>query len=248
MSVVLSLRDVWLSYRRGPCHVVPVLREVSLEVHAGEIVAVRGARGRGKSSLLRLAAGMERPTRGEVVLNGTSLWQLSDARRSRALARDVVLLENRIPELRLPIATHIATSLMPTTPRREAYARAEAALAQATVAECASATWEELSDHERVLAMLAHGLARRPRVLLVDDLTATLGMRTTEQVGRLLRDLADERGTAVLMSVSGGEATTWSDRLANISSDGVSIGPRVPPEGSGKVVELPSRGSRRASA
>ena len=67
---VLSLRDVCLSFPRGRRHVVRVLADVSLEVDAGEVVAVLAQRAQGKTSLLRIAAGIERPDRGARVLRG----------------------------------------------------------------------------------------------------------------------------------------------------------------------------------
>jgi ABC-type cobalamin/Fe3+-siderophores transport system ATPase subunit len=77
--------------------------------------------------------------------------------------------------------------------------------------------WDELADWERALVSIARGIARSPRLLLVDDLTATLGVSEVDDFGRLLNSLARERGIGILLAVSDAPATSWSDRLATLA-------------------------------
>jgi ABC-type nitrate/sulfonate/bicarbonate transport system ATPase subunit len=74
MGELLSLREVRLHYVRGARHVVRVLEEVSLQVRAGEVVCVWAQRGQGKTTLLRVAAGLERPGGGQVLFEGRDVW------------------------------------------------------------------------------------------------------------------------------------------------------------------------------
>lgn len=212
----LSLQQVWLSYPRGRRHVVRVLENVSLELQPGEVVAVLAQRAQGKTSLLRVAAGMQRPDHGAVCLEGQDLWELSERRRSGLLSRQIGWAGPTAPDLDVPMLTHVALPLFATHGKREAYARAGDALELVGAAKCAEQLWESLADWERALVAIAHGIAREPELLLVDDLTAPLGLEEADEIAQLLSSLARERKFGVLMSVSDASATSWSGRLATL--------------------------------
>lgn len=246
---LLVLREVSLTFRRGPRHVVRVLEGASLDVHAGELVAVLAGRGQGKTSLLRVAAGMERPERGEVRFKGEDLWRLSDRRRSELLRHEIGFAEPLGPDVDLPVLTHVAIPLFPYVGRQRAYERALRTLDRLGLRELADQPWTGLADSERALAVLGQGIVRQPDLLLIDNLTATLGLRETEELGRLLRSLAEEDGTAALMCVSDAEASTWCDRVATLGEARlVAPPPRRPAQARGVVLDFPAGPSLRASA
>ncbi len=248
MGVLLSLRNVSLSFPRGRRHVVPVLSEVSLDIDVGELVAVLAQRAQGKTTLLRVAAGMDQPARGEVLFKGEDLCRLSDRCRSVLLKEKIGFAEPIGPDIDLPVLAHVAIPLLATHSRKDAYARARSVLERVGVAECSDQPWMSLADSERALAAIAQAIVRRPELLLVDDLTATLGIDATERIGRLLRSIAHEDRLAVLMSVSDADATTWFDRVASLSGGELvqsrSMG-RGPDE---NVIDFPGEPSRRASS
>jgi ABC-type cobalamin/Fe3+-siderophores transport system ATPase subunit len=234
MEGLLSLRGVWLSYPRGRRHVVRVLTEVSLEVHAGEVLAVLAQRAQGKTSLLRVAAGMERPDRGSVLFCGEDMWRRDDAhgrrarrrrRRARPLPAPIALVRPAAPYVEAPVGEAIALPLTGAHGGRGARELAERALEEAGAGECASRGWEDLSDGERARVAIAQGLSREPRVLLVDDLTAMLGLSDTEDVAMLLHSLAIARGLGVLMSVGDARATRWSERVATLAGGALMLEP-----------------------
>lgn len=247
MTKLLSLRRVCLSYRRGRRHVVSVLANASLDVHAGEIVAVIAQRGQGKTSLLYVAAGIERPNSGEVVFDQQNLWELSDRNRSGMLASAIALVGHDRPEVDLPSVTQVALPHLRTHTRSDAYALAMQALERVGAQECAEQSWEELSDWERALVALARGIAQKPRLLLIDDLAAKLGIGATEEIGRLLRSVAGERHCAVLMSVSDAGRTTWSDRIATLAGGELLAPPWRPPDWDDKVIDFPEQAPGLAS-
>jgi len=126
---VLSLTGVCLSFPRGKRHVIRVLDDVTIELDAGETVAVLAQRAQGKTSLLRVAAGIERPDRGHVRFEGEDLWGFSERRRSRLLGRQIGWVGSAMPDLDLPMLANVALPLFATHGKSEAYARATAALA-----------------------------------------------------------------------------------------------------------------------
>lgn len=233
----MSLRGVWLSYPRGRRHVVRVLVDVSLEVHPGEVVAVLAQRAQGKTSLLRVAAGMERPSRGSVSFDGEDMWRSAEdthgrrarrRRRARSSGAPIVLVRPAAPEVDVPVGEGIALPLTGAHRGRVARELAEQALEEVGAKECARRRWCDLSDGERARVAIAQGISRNPRVLLVDDLTATLGLGDTEDVAMLLHSLAAARGLGVLVGVGDARATRWSDRVATLAGGALMLEPSSP--------------------
>jgi ABC-type cobalamin/Fe3+-siderophores transport system ATPase subunit len=248
---LLSLRGVWLSYPRGRRHVVRVLMDVSLDVHAGEVVAVLAQRAQGKTSLLRVAAGMERPDRGSVLFAGEDMWRSADAhgrrarsrrRRPRSLKAPIALVRPAPPDVDVPVREGIALPLTGTHTGRRARELAGRALEEVGAGECAPRRWSDLSDGERARVAIAQGISRDPRVLLVDDLTATLGLGDTEDVAMLLHSLAASRGLGVLMGAGDARATRWSERIATLAGGELLLEParlQAPARAYPNVVNFP---------
>lgn len=242
MDCVLSLQDVWLSFPRGRRHVVRVLAGVSLDLRTSEVVAVLAQRAQGKTSLLRIAAGMQRPDRGHVYFQGEDIWGFSESRRSRLLGGKIGWVGPAVPTLDLPMLANIALPLFAGYGKREAYARAGAALERVGAPACAEQFWGSLADWERALVAVAQGIAREPKLLLVDDLTVSLGLGEADSVTRLLDSLAKEQGFGVLMSVSDAGATHWSGRVATLADGELLEAPR-PPEEQGNIIDFPGVGT-----
>jgi predicted ABC-type transport system involved in lysophospholipase L1 biosynthesis ATPase subunit len=247
MDPVLSLRGVSLSFPRGRRHVVRVLADVSLDLHVGESVTVLARRSQGKTSLLRVAAGMERPDRGSVTLAGEDVWRLSDRRRSRLLSSEIGLVDRAAPHLDVPVLTGVALPLLDRHGRRGAYTRAKSALSYVGASECVRQHWGELADSERALVALARGIVREPKLLLVDDLAATLGIDEHADVAELLSALALERGISVLVCASDSGPTPNSDRVASLGGGELLVSPATPVGGT-NVLNFPGEHRRRASS
>lgn len=246
----MGLRGVWLSYPRGRRHVVRVLVDISLEVHPGEVVAVLAQRAQGKTSLLRVAAGVERPDRGSVSFAGEDIWRshgvdrrrvLGRRRRPRPLSVPIVLVRPAPPEVDVPIVEGIALPLTGDHRGRVARELAGRALEKVGAGECAQRRWGDLSDVERARVAIAQGISRDPKVLLVDDLMTTLGLGDTEEVTMLLHSLAAERGLGVLVGVGNARATRWSDRVATLAGGALILEPPSRPQAPAypNVVDFP---------
>ncbi|HXA55197.1 MAG TPA: ABC transporter ATP-binding protein [Solirubrobacteraceae bacterium] len=240
MSALLSLRGVGKRFWRGEVAHWP-LRRVDLNVAAGEVVAVVGMRSQGKTTLLRIAAGMLAPDEGAVLLDGQRLEQLSDRAHARVLRQRIGLAGRRGPRIDLRMLDYVAMRLTigRRRQRRDAQAGALAALERVGVEHGAARHWEELSDWERALVELAQAIAPAPRLLLIDDLIDGLGMRETEQLARLVRTLAEQERIGVLMAVSDPEAALCAHRVLSLADGRLRQLSGPPGEGMENVIDFP---------
>jgi putative ABC transport system ATP-binding protein len=198
---LLCLESVARSYSRGPKEIA-VLKDVGLEVHSGDLVGIYGARSSGKTTLLRIAAGLDHPTSGRVVFLGNDLASLSRAELAQVHRDQIGWVDREGPHLHeLPACEYVAMRLYGRVPPAEARRSAVAALERVGAGDSASLRWHEISDTARVLVAIAHALVREPQLLIVDDPTAGLGLIDRERVVSLLRQAAEEDGLAVLMAV-----------------------------------------------
>jgi ABC-type lipoprotein export system ATPase subunit len=237
MMPLLSFADVGKSFWRGTVR-VEALRGVSLELAPGDFVAVWGSLGSGKSTLLRVAAGLDAPDEGEVRIDGRLLAELS-RRDLKVLRRHEVGIADRSGphERELTALDYIAFPLMGTMRRAEASRRAMAALRQLGLEPaCGTLQWRELTDGERTLVSIAHAIVRRPKLLLVDDPTSSLGLHERERTVALLHRFASEQGMAVLMTAPDSAATLGAHEVFTLS--GGALLPAGPVPG-GDLIRLP---------
>jgi putative ABC transport system ATP-binding protein len=224
MGDLLTLRGVSKSYRRGGRR-LRVLADVSLEIGPGDVGAVVGSRNEGKTTLLKIAAGIEQPDAGEVRLGEVCLTGLPDRERSRLLGTEIAWTNREGTGVRLEVLDYLALPLAlgRRLGRREARALATEALERVGAAGLARRRWTELSDWERVLVGLARGIVCKPRLLVADSVIDGLGMRRTREAGELLLALAAELECGVLMSSSDLEAALIADRVWSLERGRLSL-------------------------
>jgi ABC-type lipoprotein export system ATPase subunit len=230
MSPLLSLEGVGKRYRRGErSHWL--LRHATLELAAGEVVAVVAMRSQGKTTLLRIAAGMLAADEGRALIDGCDLDGLSDRAHARLLREQIGLAGRLGPSLDVQMLDYVAMRLAigRRRRRREVRSRAMEALELVGATRCAERHWEELSDWERALVELAQAIAGTPRLLLIDDVLDGLGMRETDELARLVRAFAEDHGVGVLMAVSDAEAALCSHRVLSLADGRLSPLSPLPP-------------------
>jgi ABC-type lipoprotein export system ATPase subunit len=271
VSELLRLAGVSKSYRRGSQDLC-VLNGVNLEVGVGEIVCVLANHNAGKTTLLRIAAGMDRADTGDVSFEGQNLAALSGDDLARVRGERIAWAGKRGPRTGVRMFDYVCNPLLAragASPQaggnwigrwreRRAYlrgvdARVEAALERVGADGCAEQRWETLSDWERALVEIAHGVAGEPALLLVDDVADSLGKDETKDFIRLLRSISKERQLAVLMSVSDANATLLSDRIVRLVCGRLEESPQrapapSPPPSAGNVLEFPDPASQRREA
>jgi putative ABC transport system ATP-binding protein len=217
---VLAFRGVAREYRSAGGAVLRAVREASGEVASGEVVAVTGRSGSGKSTLLHLAAGIDAPTAGEVLLLGRPLAALSDADRTR-LRRDHVGLVFQFFHL-LPHLSALENVLVPALvagdPTAAAEGRGRALLGRVGLDARADEPVQKLSGGELQRVALCRALLRRPRLLLADEPTGNLDEESGRAVLELLLGLARDEGSAVLYVTHSAELAAAADRVWTIHS------------------------------
>jgi putative ABC transport system ATP-binding protein len=210
---VLELRDVSRVHGTGDT-AVHALRGVSLKVDEGELVAVMGPSGSGKSTLLNLAGGLDAPTSGEVLVEGTDLAGLNRhalAAVRRRSAGYVFQDLNLIPALTAAENAALPRELdgvKARTARREAIH----ALEEVGMDELADRFPDELSGGQQQRVAIARALVGPRRLVLADEPTGALDSTTGEMILRLLRARCDAGASAVLVTHEARHAA-WADRV-----------------------------------
>jgi putative ABC transport system ATP-binding protein len=208
---VLELRGVHRVHGTGDT-AVNALDGVSLTVEPGELVAVMGPSGSGKSTLLNLAGGLDSPTSGQVLVDGTSLQSLSRKqlaawRRKRIgyVFQDLNLIAS------LTAAENVALPL-DLDGVRKSRRQAEQALSEVDLDGYADRFPDEMSGGQQQRVAIARALIGERRLVLADEPTGALDSRTGETVLRLLRSKVDAGAAAVLVTHDARHAA-WADRV-----------------------------------
>lgn len=196
---MIELHDVQKSYQVHGTS-IPALRGVNLKVDRGEIFGVIGHSGAGKSTLIRLINLLERPTRGEVLVDGVELTSL-DAAQLRKFRQGVGmifqhfnLLANRTVRGNVALPLEIAGM-----PRTGIHARVDRLIELVGLGAFADRYPAQLSGGQKQRVGIARALATEPRVLLSDEATSALDPETTQAVLALLRDINRELGLTILL-------------------------------------------------
>jgi putative ABC transport system ATP-binding protein len=201
LTRVIDLRDAEKAYVRGT-RSVTALHAVSLAVDEGEAVAIMGPSGSGKSTLLALLGCLDRPSRGEYLLDGVLVSSLDDPALSRVRNRSIGFVFQAfhlIPQL--TVAENVATPLLyGGVAEDEAGRRALASLERVGLGERADHRPSELSGGEAQRAAIARALVTEPRLILADEPTGNLDSATGEEIARLLEGLHHEGRTFVLVT------------------------------------------------
>jgi putative ABC transport system ATP-binding protein len=197
MASLISLRSVTKRYEATT---QPALDRVDLDIEAGKVTAIMGPSGCGKSTLLNLVGGLDRPTSGEIELDGVRVDRLSEtaaARFRRAKVGLVFQFFHLLDELSVRDNVAVA-ALLSGRSRAEAEAAADEMLAQLGLADSSNKFPATLSGGERQRLAIARAVINRPAVLLADEPTGALDTRNGEIALTLLEDL-NRRGQTILL-------------------------------------------------
>lgn len=198
-GAAVELRAVSRRFRAGGEDVWAV-REVSLHVEPGEFVALVGRSGSGKTTLLNLISGLDRPTSGEVLIDGARVDQMSDRELDRLRRHTIGFIFQSFGLL--PLLSARENVELPLriagVGHRERQRRVDEALAFVGLGKRAEHRPYELSGGEQQRVAIARALAARPRLILADEPTGELDSATAAAVFGLLRDLARVEGITII--------------------------------------------------
>jgi ABC-type lipoprotein export system ATPase subunit len=214
---LLSVEDVTKHYRHGRREFL-ALRSVSIELEERELVMILGGRKSGRSTLLRIAAGIEHPDSGSASFAGR------DLSRDRALVgREIAYCHTSFPTVEGELVVdHVALPLLARRhSKREARRAAEQALERASAQACAAMQPQELNAVERLRVAIARGIAAGPRVLVIDDADAGTSSAQADAVLSLLRSLAHDDGVSVLTSTTDATFIAGAERVYTLQAGSI---------------------------
>jgi putative ABC transport system ATP-binding protein len=212
MSVLVLASVVRTHGSRG--NEVNALRGIDLTVAPGELVAVMGPSGSGKSTLLHLAGGLDQPTSGQVLVEGTALGSLSRKELARVRRRSIgyVFQDFNL----LPALTAAENVALPReldgVPARKARKEAKVALEEVGIPELANRFPDDMSGGQQQRVAIARALIGERRLVLADEPTGALDSTTGEAVMALLRRRCDA-GAAGMLVTHDARHAAWADRV-----------------------------------
>src|SRR3954452_10812039 len=219
---MLKLSHAWRTYPVGETEVV-ALRDVNLEIHDGDFMAIVGPSGSGKSTMLQLIGLLDRPTRGVVELDGQDLDDLDDAARTRLRLTTLGFVFQRFHLLNdLTAIENVAVPMEALgLPMRERFERAAWLLKAVGLGERLDFKPSRLSGGQRQRVAIARALANNPRIILADEPTGELHSEDKARVIDLFRQLHDE-GRAIVMVTHDMEVAAVAERRIEIRDGRVS--------------------------
>ncbi|MBD3619725.1 MAG: ABC transporter ATP-binding protein [Chromatiales bacterium] len=215
---LIQVRHLARAYGEGDA-LHPVLREASLDIVAGEQLALIGRSGSGKSTLLNLLAGIDRPDAGSIRIDGVALEALDETARTRFRRRHIGFVYqffNLIPTL---TATENAARPLELNgwARREALARARHDLDALGLAGRTEAFPDQLSGGERQRVAIARALVHAPRLVLADEPTGNLDVEIGREVLAQLQSLCRQRGATLITVTHSAEVAGGADRVLTLA-------------------------------
>jgi putative ABC transport system ATP-binding protein len=195
-EAIVMLRGVGREYPGG----VAALRDVDLDIHRGELVAIVGPSGSGKTTMLNLMGTLDRPSAGQVAIDGFDVAQLSDREVSALRARQIgFVFQHFHLAPGVSALDNVADGLLYTgAGLRERRERAEAALRRVGLGHRLTHRPHELSGGEKQRTAIARAIVREPALLLADEPTGALDSTSGEGVMQVLLDL-NETGTTIVV-------------------------------------------------
>jgi putative ABC transport system ATP-binding protein len=213
----VELRKLTKSYREGEAE-RGVLRDVSVTLASGEIAVLVGRSGSGKSTLLNIIAGIDKPTAGTVMVDGTDLTGLSEHARTRFRRRHIGFVFQFFNLI--PLLTVEENLLLPLELNGRAdgkgTARARELLDRVGLGGRGGSYPERLSGGEQQRVAIARALIHEPALILADEPTGNLDAETAASVLDLLDGLAREAGRTVLMATHSREVVGVADRIFSL--------------------------------
>jgi putative ABC transport system ATP-binding protein len=211
-QAVVAAHELTRRYGEGATS-VEALREVSLEIARGQLTAIMGPSGSGKSTLMHLLAGLDRPTEGEVWIDGTNITELGDTALTRLRRRHIGFVFqffNLLPMLTAEENVLLPLSIAGRKPDLDRYVEL---LDRVGLRERRKHRPSELSGGQQQRVAIARALVTQPTVVFADEPTGNLDSRTSGEILALLGDTVDAYGQTTVMVTHDANAAAIADRI-----------------------------------
>lgn len=212
MHRIIELKQVYKAYPQAGLSQT-VLHDISLQIDPGEFVAIVGPSGNGKSTLLNLVTGIDHPSRGEVIVNGTALQTLSNEQLTRWRGANIGIVFQffqLLPALSLLQNVLLPMDFLGQPAKSQRKARAMQLLDRVGLADAAHRLPSQVSGGQQQRAAIARALANDPPLIVADEPTGNLDCETANAVFDLFAHLRDQGKTLVMV--------THNEELANAAS------------------------------
>ena len=236
-DMIIRTNNLSKSYRQGAV-VTHALRGVSLEIPRGSFTCIIGPSGHGKSTLMHLLGGLDRPSGGTVTLDGTELGRLDDKALAALRARKAGFVFQFFNLLNgLTAAENVETAMMLAgLPARQQAIRAKELLARVGLADKVDSRPFQLSGGQQQRVAIARALANEPPLLLLDEPTGNLDSAAEAEVLAILREL-HARGTTLVLVTHNAEIARQAQQVIKVK-DGVIVANGPPDNEAGEITSL----------
>ena len=211
-GAVVTARDVTRVYGAGET-AVHALRGITLDVQRGKLTGIMGPSGSGKSTLMHILAGLDRPTEGDVSIDGTSITTLGDTDLTKLRRRHIGFVFqffNLLPMLTAEENITLPLSIAGEKPDREYFATL---IDSVGLGDRLSHRPSELSGGQQQRVAIARALVSRPAVVFADEPTGNLDLQTGAEILELLRHSVEELGQTIVMVTHESRAAAIADRV-----------------------------------
>lgn len=215
MLPLIKLQNVYKAYMNGQI-IQPVLHDISLEINAGEFVAIVGPSGNGKSTLLNLLAGIDKPSQGQVHVCGSALHKLTEEQLSVWRGANIGIVFQffqLLPSLSLLQNILLPMDFVAKKPRRERLERARYLLELVGLTDQAQQLPSQVSGGQQQRAAIARALANDPQLIVADEPTGNLDAETADTVFELFLKLNQQGKTLVMVTHNETLAESASRRI-----------------------------------
>lgn len=217
MKPIIVAENIIKKYRMGS-QIVSVLNNINLKIFPGEILTILGTSGSGKTTFLNLAAGLERPTKGNIYIDGHNLNKISEKKMAafrRKYIGFVFQLYNLVPSL-----TALENAVLPLVfegvPVKEREKRGRELLKQMGLGNRLRHKPNELSGGQRQRVSIVRAMINNPRIIFADEPTGNLDSKTTIEILELLTSTVREKGQTLLMVTHDIEVADYGDRTVEM--------------------------------
>ena len=221
-EVIVQATNVRKTYKMGKT-TVEALKDASVTIHKGEFVAITGTSGSGKSTLLQLIGGLDKPTKGDIVVGGQNLRKLRDGKLSHFRNKTIGFVFQFFylqPFLRLQTNIEVPAMFARTAPKKRRQRSAELADVVG-LADRLKHFPKELSGGQMQRAAIARALQNNPAILLADEPTGNLDHANALAIFELFKKIRDEQGTTVVVVTHDLSLASLADRALHMSDGAI---------------------------
>jgi len=218
---MITINEVTKTYPLGKGNSVSALHGVNLKIKEGEFMIIVGRSGSGKTTLLNLAAGLTRPTSGNILLDGTDIWDLTDQEQSHLRSRKfgfVFQFPSLLPSLTVQDNVILPTVFGKKQKPAQMHERAIQLLQKVGLEDKLEAYPRQLSAGQQQRVVIARALMNQPQLLLADEPTSNLDEKTELEIMDLFRNLHASMGITIMMVTHTRQLVSYGTRAVEMAN------------------------------